>query len=406
MNIGIICEKLNVGRHGGSNFSIHRLATQLSERGHKVDVITLNFEHSNDPPEDRLYSVVEQSVDSYTEIDGVWNVLRSLDQIAEKQDILHVYVPGIQPLFGWWRLRNGDTPVVGHLNAYTPFCSNSAVMADGCWKNCTLYKKIAHSDSKGARLLEQVPKYVFNNTATMPLMNELDGFIALSPALDDIYNEVGLSNELTQVIPNMYDPTFKNETKMNEFSKKEDELRICYVGRVDPQKGVDTLINAILRIDDLTSFHVDIVGEDILNKGTGINELRTRVKENNMGGKVTFHGWINYESLPQFYAQTDVFVHPGRWPEPFGRTLLEALQHDCAIIASEVGAPPWIAGEAGLTFPRDDISRLEKQLRRVIQTPELVEKLQSNAKVELERFNPSEITDQIERLYEQTVRND
>lgn len=206
--IAIVCDKLNVTRHGGSNFSIHRLATELTEQGHDVTVCTLNFEFENDPPADRTYTVDEQKLAGYTEADRALRVLPTLTEIASDHDVLHVYLPGVLPIVGLWRALGGDTPVVGHLNNYTPFCSNSARMADGCWQSCSFTDKLRHDDASGTDLLSKIPRLAFNSIAAIPLMNQLDAIIALSPQLARIYTEVGVDKSIISVVPNMADPTF------------------------------------------------------------------------------------------------------------------------------------------------------------------------------------------------------
>jgi len=60
-----------------------------------------------------------------------------------------------------------------------------------------------------------------------------------------------------------------------------------------------------------------------------------------------------------------VFVHPGTLPEPFGLTVIEAMQHETVPVVSDCGAPPWIVGDAGLTFEWTDESDLADRLEEL-----------------------------------------
>ena len=44
-----------------------------------------------------------------------------------------------------------------------------------------------------------------------------------------------------------------------------------------------------------------------------------------MEDKVRFFGFLPENKIKKYYDQTDLFVHPGRWKEPFGRTIIEAM---------------------------------------------------------------------------------
>jgi len=41
-----------------------------------------------------------------------------------------------------------------------------------------------------------------------------------------------------------------------------------------------------------------------------------------------FHGHVDHSAVGDLYANSDVFVHPGTLPEPFGLTVIEAMQHE------------------------------------------------------------------------------
>ncbi len=73
---------------------------------------------------------------------------------------------------------------------------------------------------------------------------------------------------------------------------------------------------------------------------------------------------------PDYYRLADVFVHPALWPEPFPRTLLEALAFDVPLIVSDRGASANVLGKAGTTFPAGDAARLAACLDEVLGSAE------------------------------------
>lgn len=399
MKIGMVTAHMSFDEHGGANYSRHRVAQELAEQGHEVTVYTLNWSDENHIPVAHDYELVETRVDSYTIFDGVVKFLRKIGRYFKENDAIHVYVPGIIPFFGLYRKVTGDsTPVVATLNGYTPFCTNTSIMADGCWEDCTLSKKMAHSElpPKGDFTHGSTARFAFNDMATVPLMNQLDKFLCLSPAVADIYEDVGVNSELLEVVPNMTDTTFKTVARADGGGTS--DVRILYVGRVDAMKRVGNLLNAV-NLMDTDGYHVDIVGDNCLDYGQSLDEYREDAERLGIDDRVTFHGWVDYTELSEYYARGDLFVHPAEWPEPFGRTIIEAMQHGVPIVCSDVGAPPWVSGSAGVSYPKRDVAALADTLDELVRDDEQRERMANNTSVELERFSPEVVVPQIEASY-------
>jgi glycosyltransferase involved in cell wall biosynthesis len=130
-----------------------------------------------------------------------------------------------------------------------------------------------------------------------------------------------------------------------------------------------------------------------------MESLEGRVAELGAESQVTFHGWVDHEKLPAYYREADIFVHPGRWPEPFNRTVLEAIQCDCPLVVSDVGAPPWVVDDCGLVFDRGDVDHLSRQLRTLLTDETALEALRQNCRDRLETFAPERSVSLMETQY-------
>lgn len=121
-------------------------------------------------------------------------------------------------------------------------------------------------------------------------------------------------------------------------------INLLFVGRFDPQKGVDYLLEQLSQChrDDL---HLTVIGDNVIG-GTQIEKHNTE--------KVTFLGWIDHEKLASYYEKCDAVVMPSRW-EAFGLVAVEAMKYGKAVIASDRGALPELVenGENGYIFPFD-----------------------------------------------------
>lgn len=107
-------------------------------------------------------------------------------------------------------------------------------------------------------------------------------------------------------------------------------INMLFVGRFDPQKGLDLLLAALseYKHDDL---HLTVIGDNVIGgKSLVVPESTERV---------TFLGWIPHEKLGSYYRACDVVVMPSRW-EAFGLTAVEAMKYGKPVIASDKGALP------------------------------------------------------------------
>lgn len=139
---------------------------------------------------------------------------------------------------------------------------------------------------------------------------------------------------------------------------------------------------------------------NIVGNGPQREDLVRRVERNRISDSIKFHGEIDHSRLPLFYRQSDLFVHPGRWPEPFGRTILEALQCECPPIVSDIGAPPWIIGEAGHTFERGNAADLANKIVSC-SSESKINQLKQNCHPRLNDFTPESIITRIEDAYKE-----
>lgn len=392
MNIVIPANKLKKGT-GGSSYSLDLLARQLGDRGHDVTILTLKPSRNELFP-NRSYSVLEvpKQIDSNNYYYTYRRAYRILVQFAEQADLFHLFNPSLIPAGIKFRSEY-STPIVARLNSY-PFCTNRALMDGECHQSCTVRKKHKHD----VRKLRHVRWSRYRHfTDCWEQTNMIDQCFAVSPAVKRIYTDVGVSKDVVDVIPNFYDEDFGPNTDV-ELNEQVDHL--LYVGRLRANKGVDILLKAVSLLTDDQHVTLNIVGD-----GREQDGLQKLANDLGISDVVKFHGYVPHNELSEIYKNNDVFVHPGRWPEPLSRTTLESMQYKCVPIVSDIGGTPWAIGDAGLTFSRDDVRELKTQLQRLISDPDLYEAKQALCQDELERFTPEKVVDQIEEQYISIINN-
>jgi D-inositol-3-phosphate glycosyltransferase len=115
----------------------------------------------------------------------------------------------------------------------------------------------------------------------------------------------------------------------------EDERIVLFVGRIEPLKGIDILINAAAMLDSDVDCSVLIVGGDESTK-TQVSKLRELAKLRGIGHRVAFTGAVDHEKLPLYYSAADICVVPSHY-ESFGLVAVEAMASGLPVVASRVG---------------------------------------------------------------------
>jgi glycosyltransferase involved in cell wall biosynthesis len=142
-------------------------------------------------------------------------------------------------------------------------------------------------------------------------------------------------------------------------------LHVGYVGRLAPEKGIDTLIKAVNK----TGF----VKLSIAGSGPEGSRLQALASELGLAGRVTFTGPVTYDSMPAHFSRLDVLVLPSRatpnWEEQLGRVLLEAMACKVVVVGASTGAIPEVISDCGLLFSQDNAEELANCLRELHENP-------------------------------------
>jgi len=129
---------------------------------------------------------------------------------------------------------------------------------------------------------------------------------------------------------------------------------LCFVGRLDPQKGITILLEAVARVEP--SCQVVLVGD-----GPQRGELAARAAALGIGDRVHFTGWR--PDAAAVMAASDVFVLPSLW-EGMPNALMEAMALGrCAVASAVEGSDELIDdGVTGLLVPAGAVAPLAERI--------------------------------------------
>jgi glycosyltransferase involved in cell wall biosynthesis len=141
---------------------------------------------------------------------------------------------------------------------------------------------------------------------------------------------------------------------------------VTFIGRLEPQKDVATLIRAWTELKEKFPHIVLIAGE-----GSARDSLGDLVKRLNMEERVTFVGKVPLEESHFYHQLADVFVLPSL-AEGISNSLLEAMSCGLAVVATRIGGNEEVIEDNvdGLLFPPGDVLELSRKLEMLLQDRE------------------------------------
>jgi len=152
------------------------------------------------------------------------------------------------------------------------------------------------------------------------------------------------------------------------------EPLLIYVGRLQPIKGLETLLDAVALLDRRgRRLRLVIVGGEADEPRDGHEaDLRRRIETLGIGGLVGFVGAQPQEALRTHYVAADVTVLPSHY-ESFGMVALEAMACGSPVIASRVGGLTTTVrdGVTGYLVPEGNVAALAERIDALIDDPDL-----------------------------------
>ena len=148
------------------------------------------------------------------------------------------------------------------------------------------------------------------------------------------------------------------------------EKAILFAGRVVPEKGVDVYVAACAAaLPHLNGWRAEIIGADRFRADSPDTDFVRRIRAAAEGANLRMLGYRDHPLVLEAMSRAAIVVVPSRWAEPFGLTALEAMASGAALICSNRGGLPEVAGDAALYVDPDDAGAIAAAIRTLAQNP-------------------------------------
>jgi phosphatidylinositol alpha-mannosyltransferase len=366
VRIGIVSQSY-YPRYGGVTEHVHHTAVELRRRGHRVTIITSRFrrgEAPSDPEVERIgYNLLIPFNGAFVDLAVGIRLRSQLRALLRRHDfeILHTHAP-LVPTLPLIAVETAECPQVGTF----------------------------HTTSGPSKLIAAFLEPLARR------MSRLDARIAVSETARDFVAQY-LPGDY-RILPNGVD-TERFHPAVEPFHewRDPDRVNVLFVGRLDPRKGVQVLIDALPELLALTRGRARllVVGDSYL-RGRFERSVAPAAREH-----VRFLGHVPSCELPRWYATGDIFVSPALGHESFGIVLAEAMAAGRAVVASDIPGYRCVVqpGVNGVVAPPGDAPALAAAIAALVNDPDRRAALAQRGRARALEFAWPRVTDRIEAVY-------
>lgn len=364
---------------GGEDVVFEAEANLLESRGHTVIRYVVHNDQVNAMSRIRLAA------------SAIWNraIGHELYTLVKKEKIeiahFHNTLPLISPA-AYSAVRSAGAAVVQTLHNHRLICPKAVLYRDG--KVCTdcvgrsfAWPGIVHGCYRGSHLATATVALVqLAHRAKGTYENDVDLYIAPSQSTMNRLTDF-LPRDRIVVKPHFIDPDPAPGEGQGGYA--------VFVGRLSPEKGVETLLQAWAKVHP--PLRLTIIGD---------GPLASLLRLPPSGVQ-----WLGRQPLDIAYkliGDAAMLIFPSGCHETFGRSIAEAFAKGTPVIASNLGASPEMidVGRVGLLFEPGNADDLARQITNLTSDPIRLRQMRSAARQEYEaKYNATSNYDQLVSIY-------
>lgn len=307
-----------------------------------------------------------------------WDSVRELSRVLqdERPDLAHFHntFPLVSPA-AYYACREVGVPVVQTLHNYRLACPAGGFARDGriceeCLEH-SLWRAVQHGCYRGSRVASAAASLMLSAHRAMRTWTRMvDCYVVPSVFVRNKFIEAGLPPEKLFVKPNFVHPDPGMRDVAGDYA--------LFVGRISPEKGLNTLIAAWGLLGDRIPLR-------ILGDGPSMASLRARASIEGLSC-ISFEGRKTRAEVTSAMRGARFLVFPSEWYETFGLTIAEAFACGVPVLASRLGAMAEIVedGRTGLHFAPGDAAEMAEKVSCAWADPHRLEEMGRAARREYE----------------------
>jgi glycosyltransferase involved in cell wall biosynthesis len=219
-----------------------------------------------------------------------------------------------------------------------------------------------------------------------------DIIIVPSFYLKRIVSNWGIDEDKINVVHNSFKGfSLRDKTTLREELNFGNKKVIISSGRMVPWKGLDTLLDTVAEIPNVTI----ILADD----GPEKDKLKKKANTLKLKGRVKFIGKVSHQKLLEYIKASDLFVLNSSY-EGFSHVLLEAMSVGTPIVATNVGGNPELItnNQDGILVENGNKEELFKAISRVLMDEILSRKLRGNGLKRIKAFSEDIMLDKLTKI--------
>ncbi|MDR3424001.1 MAG: glycosyltransferase [Alphaproteobacteria bacterium] len=406
MKILVISHVFSPNIVGGAEACAYNFARGLSAKGHEVSVLTIAEPEEKEtwdeisPEGFRIIRLrIPRAFTPYAASKGkisptrlqwkIWNLQDYIDPRGPKmiKKVLSIVRPDHIDIHSLTGFGFNSLPamrgysVTWYLHDPALACTQGIMFRKGkaCSGQCRMCAIVSHVRSK--------------------FMNKLKRLAFLSPSrsnLERVQKYIEAARKSPGfVVPNVPDPL---PPDLPSYRPDPDgALRILFVGRLIPAKGLECVLAALEQLADQYKFTLTILGE-----GSEEDKLKARYGRY---AWARFEGFVSQDMVSRAVATHDLVCTPSLWPEPYGRVTAQALQLGTPVFGSDHGGTAELVRheETGLLLPAGNVEAWKNAFLRILTSPHELSAWRENAGKYMSAFDQNAILAQYESAVQSTA---
>ncbi len=363
------------GLRGGMDLHGKHLLEGLSERNHKVTVITTKH------PECKKYEEIngiriyylEQTTFGSPRKGWKKQSINKLKEISKKESIDVVLSQSLAG-FGVVKVaKSMGIPFVTVMHGYATMGFQSILNQVRSLKEGYLYLVRSYFSAVYYSIFQELPLLI-NSSYIIAVSDEVRRVIGKRPYVKrDRIKVINYGINLKLFNPSEEE---RKTTRLRLNISSQDEV-VLFLSLLSKQKGANIAIKALKELASRKNLKLILAGD-----GEYFKEAQLLVKKLKLESRVIFTGFVHNEDVHKYFNASDIFIFPTLRKESFGIVIAEAMACGKPVIASDTGSIPNVIdnGINGILFPTGDFMELARQINLLLNDQQRLEMLAQNAR--------------------------